>query len=334
MKRWLRTVTVLCAVVPLSACARGVQEHATTLRVFVQPFLSHAPLLVADAEGYLAEQGIRVEFLRLHDPAAAIPMLVNGELDVLPGGASAGLLNAMTRGLPVRAVAGKGYFRTGGCSRGGMVLRTALAREGAAGLERVRRISIDRQPQQHYVVEKMLASVGLQLQDLEVLYIPHLPEIEALSKGTLDAALAGDPFLSTIIERGVAVRWISEEDVLPDAQFSFLFFGPTLLQKDRDVGRRFLVAYLKAVRQLEEGKTERNLAVLGRVTQEGTDALQRMCWPSYHSDGRFGLQDIADFQAWALKRKLIDRVATAEEFSESGLLAQANAALAQEAKDQ
>jgi NitT/TauT family transport system substrate-binding protein len=327
----IRLLVVGTAVL-LLACTEGQSKEATTLRIFVQPFLSHAPLLVANAEGYFAEQGIQVEFVRMNDPAAAIPMLINGSLDVLPGGASPGLLNAMTRGLPVRAVADKGYYRVGECSRGGIVLRTALAQESRNGHPRVRRISIDKQPQQQYNVEKMLASVGLQLKDLEVLYIPHLPEIDALSKGTIDAALAGDPYMATILERGSAVQWIRLEDVFPNVQFSFVFFGPTLLQKDPDVGKRFLIAYLKAVRQLEEGKTQRNLDVLARVTAEGPEALRRMCWPAYYRDGHVELRDVADFQEWALNRKLIDRIATEEEFSEPKFIAQANAALAQEAK--
>jgi NitT/TauT family transport system substrate-binding protein len=325
-----RLLTCAAAAFLLADCAEAGSRESTPLRVFVLPFLSHAGPLVADAEGYFAEQGISVEFVRMSDPAAAIPMLINGSLDVLAGGANPGLLNAMTRGLRVRAVADKGYNRVGNCSHTAIVLRKALAREG--GPARVRRISIDKQPHQQYAAERMLASVGLQLKDLEVLHIPHVPELDALSRGTIDAAVATDPFLTNIVERGVAAPWIRLEDVLPNAQYSFLFFGPNLLHENPAAGRRFLIAYLKAVRQLEEGKTRHNLEVLARVTEEGADALQRMCWPSYHLDGHIDARNIADFQAWALERKLIDRVATAEEFVESSLVAQAYAALAQEVR--
>ena len=94
---------------------------------------------------------------------------------------------------------------------------------------------------------------------------------------------------------------------------SFLFFGPNLLQKNPDAGRRFLIANLKAVRQLEEGKTKRNLEVLARVTEESTEELQQMCWPAYYRDGHIDSHSIADFQDWALKHKLIDRAATQQE---------------------
>ena len=330
-----RNFAAAVLAVLLAACNKEPSKEATTtLRVFVQPLISHAPALVADAEGYFAEQGIKVEFVRMSDPAAAIPLLINGSIDVLGGGASPGLLNAITRGVPIRAVADKGYYRAGGCSRSGLVLRSGLAKEKASGRANVRRISIDKQPTMQYVVEKMLASVGFNLKDLEVLYIPHLPEIDAIGKGKIDAALVGDPYMTAMIDRGAAVQWVRQEDVFPNVQLSFVFFGPNLLQKNPDAGRRFLIAHLKAVRQLEEGKTQRNLDVLERVTEEGADALRRMCWPAYYPDGHVDFSSVADFQEWALERKLIDRSATAEEFWEPKLVTQANAALAKEEKHQ
>ena len=326
-----RALALIAAVALLSACARGESKPPVTkLRVFVQAYLAHAPLLVAQAEGYFAEQGLEIEWVRLSDPAAATPMLINGTLDVMPGGASPGVLNAMARGLPIRAVSDKGYFKANSCSRGGLALRSALANAGGDARTRVRRISIDKQPQQQYLVERMLETVGLRMKDLEVLYIPHLPEIEAFSKGTVDAALANDPYHTMLLERKVAVPWVRLEEVFPGMQFSFLFFGPSLLQKNPDAGTRFLVAYLKAARQLEKGKTPRNLEVVTRVTEEGADAVKQMCWPAYYEDGHVDLQSIADFQKWALERKFIERIVTDNEFYEPKLIARANAALARE----
>src|SRR5262249_42328116 len=100
-----RSTAAISVAALLTGCSKGESKPpVTTLKVFVQPFLSHAPLLVAQEEGYFTEQGLQVEFVRMSDPAAAIPMLINGQLDVVPGGASPGVLNAITRGLPVRAV--------------------------------------------------------------------------------------------------------------------------------------------------------------------------------------------------------------------------------------
>jgi hypothetical protein len=135
-----------------------------------------------------------------------------------------------------------------------------------------------------------------------------------------------------LLDEGVVGLWVSLEDVLAGAQFSFVYFGPNLLEKDPDTGRRFLVAYLKAVRQLEEGKTEKNLAVLERVTEEGAENLQRMCWPAYHADGHIDFKGVKDFQDWALKKGFIERAVTEKEFWDPRFLEHANGVLAEQRK--
>jgi NitT/TauT family transport system substrate-binding protein len=314
----------------LSGCGGTPGERLvgmTRLRVLVQPFLSHAPLLIADAEGYFARQGIEVEFVRLSDNASALPMLIDESLDVLTGGPTPAILNAMARGLPVRAVAEKSYFRADGCSRSGMVIRRVLLDSAAGAPPAVRRVSIEKSPQQVYLVERMLEHAGVDPDSVQFLYIQHAAEMEALSAGTLDAALAGEPWITLNVERG-AVQWIRAEDVLPDAQFSFLFFGPGLLNADPAIGQRFLAAYLEGVRQFERGRTPENLEILNRITGEGADLTASMCWPPFKVDGRIDFRGVRDFAAWAVTRGLVERVIDETEFWEPAYLEAAHRLLA------
>ena len=323
-----RRCVLLLALV--AACGgRGDSGPAgpTRLRVLVQPFMSHAPLLIADAEGYYAEQNLAVEFVRLSDPNNAMPLLLDGGIDVLTGGPTPAILNAMSRGLRVRAVAEKGYLRKEGCSRAGLVIQKNLITAANGGVPRIRRISLDKAPQQLYLVEKMLMAAGLQLKDLDQRFVLHAPELDALADGALDAALVGEPWLTLNLERGHVVQWVRAEDVLPDAQMSFVYFGPSLLNADPDIGTRFLIAYLKAVRQYEEGKTERNLQLLARVTGDGEDMIHKMCWPAFVLDGRIDYTALEDFQAWAVERELVENVVTESQFWDPTFLNAANRAL-------
>jgi NitT/TauT family transport system substrate-binding protein len=234
----------------------------------------------------------------------------------------------MASGQRVRAVAEKGSFRPRACSQHGLLIRRALLDAASNGPPAVRRISLDKQPQQLYLVERMLASVGLRLDAMEQLFIPHLPEMTALVDGTLDAALAGEPWITLNLENDTSVmQWIRAEDVLPDVQISFLYFGPRLLDVDRDVGTRFLIAYLKGVRQFEEGRTPHNLEVLARVTGDGRDMIERMCWPAFSIDGRIDFRGLVDFQAWAMERGLIERQIPEELFWDPSLVEAAYRAL-------
>lgn len=67
------------------------------LKVLLTPFLSQAPFLIAKEEGYFTEQGFQVDFVRMNRAHEAIPALIQGLLDVVPGTINITFLNAMVR---------------------------------------------------------------------------------------------------------------------------------------------------------------------------------------------------------------------------------------------
>ena len=71
---------------------------------------------------------------------------------------------------------------------------------------------------------------------------------------------------------------------------------------------------LKAVRQFNEGKTERNLELLAEFTGLDRELLEQACWPSLRDDGQINVQSILDFQAWAVEKGYLDSPVTEEQF--------------------
>jgi NitT/TauT family transport system substrate-binding protein len=102
--------------------------------------------------------------------------------------------------------------------------------------------------------------------------------------------------------------------IIPDFQFACLVYGPSLLEENPDLGRQFMIAYLAAVRQYNEGKSERNLEILARRTGLDRAFLLRACWPAFRADGRIRTQSIMDFQDWGMSRDFLDRPVAIEEF--------------------
>ena len=56
-----------------------------TLKMVVLPRLSWAPFYIAQAEGFFAEQGLEVEFIQMERSADAVPLVAQGEVDVISG---------------------------------------------------------------------------------------------------------------------------------------------------------------------------------------------------------------------------------------------------------
>jgi hypothetical protein len=106
---------------------------------------------------------------------------------------------------------------------------------------------------------------------------------------------------------------VSDTQVVPDFQRGFVAYGPNLLDKNKDAGRRFMVAYLKAVRLFNQGKTAHNIELLAKSTDQDPALLQKNCWPLFRVDGHINAQSIMDFQSWAVQRKLLDNPVTDEQ---------------------
>jgi NitT/TauT family transport system substrate-binding protein len=287
-------------------------------------------LLIAQDQGYFAAERLDVEFTRLASVDLAVPMLIEGRIDAIAGVAVPALLYAMARGERVRAVSEKGSYQTGRCSRMAIMTRPGLlaSRRGGSGPPPIRRISVGTQAPIHYLAERTLARAGLRLDDLEVLYVPDAPEIEALAAGTLDAAIVGEPWITRALREDKAELWIAGEDVLRDQAYAFIFYGPTLLERDPDAGRRFLIAYLRGLRRYLEGKTPGNIELLARVTGEAPATLQQSCWPEFDPHGSSDVTTLRDYQDWVLERGLIERIVRDDEFWDGSFIDHANRALA------
>jgi NitT/TauT family transport system substrate-binding protein len=318
----------------LAACTPSrVEQHPpepVTLKVLLLPYLSFAPLFIAEEEGYFAEQGLQIEFVKISDSAEAIPALAQGELDVWASFVSIGIFNAIAREGGIRLVADKGYIAPSGCTSTALIASKTLVEAGeldSPAQLRGRRIAIEPPTPEGYYVEKLLATAGLTLADVETLDMPPPAELEALENGTIDLSGTSEPWVTRILRTGHGVLWLPVQEVIPDFQWAFIAYGPTLLDENSDAGQRFMVAYLRALRQYGEGKTERNLELLAEFTELEQELLAEVCWPPVHSDGQINVQSVLDFQAWAVDKGYLDRVVTKDEFWDPSFVEYANEVL-------
>lgn len=221
----------------------------------------------------------------------------------------------------MRAVAQK-HHPENGCSGVGIVVGPAFFDHWSPGHGRppVRRISISRQAAMRYFVDAALDRLGLDLDSLETVLIPHAAEAEAFANGAIDAALTGDPFLSDLLAKNQARLLIGVEDVLPGMEFAQVYFGERLLDREPGVGAGFLAAWLEAANLLAEGPTPRNLERVAAATDQPIETLSAVCWPFAPTDGTIEFAHIDRFQRWLLAEGLIDRFVPEQELIDSAPL--------------
>lgn len=324
---------LLAACQPIVVPATPGEPRARVpIRVEVLPFLSFAPLFIAQDEGYFAAQGLDVQFVRLTDGTAPIAALLQGDIDVISPQIESGLLNAMARGADVKIVADKGYLASGHCPAYALLARKALVDDGKlTGPAALKGLTLAIEPltSEGFYITKLLGQANLTLADIGTVDIAPPALADALNNGSVDLVHIGEPWITRLVSSGAAIVWLPVQDVVPDFQWAVLAFGPTLLKGNRETGEKFIQAYLQGVRQYNQGKTARNLEIVAANTGLEVSLLEKACWPAVHDDGDINIQSVLDFQSWALQVGLLDTQVTEEQFWDGSFVAQANAALDQ-----
>ncbi len=319
---------ILTLLIPITyGEAESSQTEPVKLKVLLLPFLSFAPFFIAEEEGYFAEQGLEVEFVKMGSGAKAIPPLLKGDLDVAAGTVGIGVLNAISRGGLIKIVADKGSLDPTWCTYNGLLARTELIETGQlenASQLKGKRLAVETMTPEGYYLEKLFRSVDLTFDDVTTEDLPPSVMSEALETGAVDLVHVGEPWLTRLRRMEKAVLWLPAHEIIPHFQWAVILYGPNLLTANPEHGRRFMAAYVKAIRQYNQGKTERNMEILTKHTRLDRQLLEEACWPAIRNDGSINVNSVLDFQNWGIEKGLLDSKVTEEQFWDNRFIEHAN----------
>jgi NitT/TauT family transport system substrate-binding protein len=297
-----------------------------TVRVAYLPTADYEPLFIAREEGFFARQGINVEFEKVPSTAAALPLILSGDIAVYSGPLKIGLLNAVAKGEHIRVVADKGRIAPGSCTGYALMVRKDLFDKGIVTHVsdlKGRKIA---ERDSDYDLYRALAVGNLSSDDVDTVEMEFPTVIPAFRNGAIDAGLVTEPFITMALNSGSAVILVPAEDFIPDYPIP-LYYGPALLDKDPDLGRRFMVAYLQGVKQYNEGKTERNLAIMGNYTHLDRDLLNQTCWLPVAPDGNLPRQAVMEYVDWMYANKKISQKIREDQLFDMSYVTYANGVL-------
>jgi ABC-type nitrate/sulfonate/bicarbonate transport system substrate-binding protein len=287
--------------------------------------ITSADVLIALEEGYFEQAGLEVEAVQWNGGMESLPLLAQGKIDFMPTGIfSVADINLIQRGARVRLVAARSMHQTGRCDYRSFVARSELVDSGRLdGLATIKglRVSASRTHGDYYYWATLLEEAGLTFDDVTVNVVASAGLPVAFSRGLVDVAVQGEPSLSRTLASGHGKPWIPASRVLPDRQNSFLLFGPNLLDRRPEVGRRVVAALQKAVAQyLDPAKYERNVAIFARRTRMPAEDVRAMCWPGWSPNGIIDLSQLEKFQQWARDEGFVDAIVPATDLVDQGFL--------------
>lgn len=307
MIRRFRSAVMLSLLTGIAAgCSKRTEEGSALQVVRIsgrEAVISNAPLFIADEEGFFAREGIRLEFVALStDLTQNIPALEQEKVDAIAAQLNVGFFNAIAKGARSRIVVDRGHVDPSSCDFTGIVGRGSLFRSDDLPADelRGRRFAVNFAGASGYLVDRYLSTKGMKMSDVSFVTIPDNVQLQALQRGSIDALFATEPRLTPSLRGNRLIAPGSK--YTPGLQYGILVFGPSLLVTHRDLGQRFIHAYLRGVRQYNQGKTPRNVDIISRRVKLNADTARSLCWTPIRNDGSLDTPSLLDFQKWGVQQ--------------------------------
>jgi len=244
-------------------------QQPDNVKIGINNVVSDIVFYIAEERGLFAEQKLKVQFIPFDSGPRMIAPLGVGQIDVGAGASSAGLYNAVARGIDVKIVADKGSTPRG-YDYMPLIVRKDLMDSGRvksfADLKGLKIAAAGPGSATNSKLNVALAKGGLTYKDSQNVNMSYPQQVAALTSKAIDASITTEPLATQAINGGIAVR-LSDDTLYPDQQVAVLLYGSDLITKRRDVGERFMIAYVKAARIYNDATKG------GRFDGPGADAV-------------------------------------------------------------
>ena len=280
-----------------------------TLKIGQVGGISDAAIYIADAKGFFKEQGITLDSNQFASAALMVAPLGTGELQVGGGASSAGLFNAIGRGIGMLIVADKGNLNPGHGYEA-IVVRPELAGQitGPKDLKG-RTIAVSaRDITPEVTLDTYLRTGGLTIKDVNVVAVPHADMLLALKNGSIDAGLPIEPFVSRIVAANAGTVLTRNDTITPGHQTAVVLFSEALAKR-REVATRFMTAYIQGARfyndafvKKDAAKRAEAVAILSKAAGVEPALFDSMVMPGIDPNGRVNTKSLGEIQDWFLQK--------------------------------
>lgn len=310
--------------------------EAATVRIGVVNSSSDAPMYIADKRGYFKQEGIEAEFVTFDTAAKMTAPLGVGQLDVGGGGVSAGLYNAVARGIGIKIVADKGsmpppygFFQ--------LLVRKDLVTSGKVkelkDLKGLKVAITAAGSTADSLLNEALKKGGLKWGDAEVTTMGFSQQVMALQNNAVDASITPEPSATIAVQRGIAVRFGMGDEIYPRQQVAVLIYGDKFIKAQPELAKKFMRAYIRAARDyndaLKDGKligpeAEKIIAILTENTAIKDPNVYRAITPNgVNPDGKVFEESLKKDLQFFRDRKMIDGNISVEEVIDNSFVAAA-----------
>jgi NitT/TauT family transport system substrate-binding protein len=302
----------------------------TTVKVGIARSTSNAAELMALKRGYFKEAGIKLEWDDIDTTANVIALLAQNQYDIVAGGISAGVFNALEKNLPITMLSDRVSTPIGH----NLMLRPDL-KDTVKSFKDLKGKVIASNGQgsvSTYEVGKMLEREGLSIADVDLKIIPFTQMGLAFKNQAIDAAIVIPPFVWQLEEQGLAVPFGNVDKLVQPQPMTIavIMANTDWIKAKPDLVERYVTALLRGARDYcnaYHGGANRQ-EIIDELVSSGTEPrrqlLEKYPWPARSPNGTINTASMLDINAWYVTNKLSAQTFPAERVVNSTFIDEAD----------
>lgn len=239
-KLWVFLMIVVCSI-GLIGCSqeKPAAQPANPIAIGIMPDVESIPFIIAEKNGYFAQQGVEVELVPFKSAKDRDSALQSGQLDGV-----------------ITDIVAVVFYNEGGmnlqiCSKNDGDIKLMAGKDtGIASINDIKgkSIGISSNTIMEYTVDKMLAAGQISTAEVNKIAIPQLPtRLEMLQGGKVDAAILPDPMADLAVQNGAVV--LASTDAMAN-KAGAIAFTDQCLQENMAEMKGIFRAYDEAIEYL------------------------------------------------------------------------------------
>lgn len=300
---------VLAGVLAVGVCGRASAQE-TTVKIGIARSTSNAAELMALKRGYFEQAGIKLQWDDIDTTANVIALLAQNQYNIVAGGISAGIFNALEKNLPITILSDRVSTPIGH----NLMLRPDL-KDSVKSFKDLKGKVVASNGQgsvSTYEIGKMLEREGLSITDVDLKIMPFTQMGIAFRNKAIDAGLVIPPFVWQLEEQGLAVPFGNvDELVTPQPMTIAVIMANTdWIKSNPDLVQRYMTAWLRGARDYcnaYHGGPERQEVIdelVSSKTEPRRELLEKYPWPARSPEGKINVASMLDINSWYVANKL------------------------------
>lgn len=300
----------------LVGCAgtKEADSGSVKLKIGSLPIEDNLAILVAEQNGYFAEENLQVELIPFQSPVESQSAFQSGELD---GMVTDMLIAAMLKGSGEKLKVTS--LTLGATPEEGRFAIVAAPNSSIASIADLKgkSIGISSNSIIEYVTDGLLTDAGMDPNEVEKIVVAKIPvRLEMLLNNQIDAITVPDPHITYTVAQGAKI--VAEDTQGRNLSQAVLIMTEKALNEKKEALISFYKAYTKAVQDLNQHpeKYKELLVKNANIPASIADEYKIQRYPEPQLPA---VQEVEDVFAWLKQKGLLKTEVTYEDFVQKGL---------------